>query len=160
MGRSVWTHSDAVETVFFEWNCGYCPKCECLTTTDGWECPECGGELEPDVDGAMMFDEEIDYIRDHIKERFPSFEKCDHWPERESHAIAENKLGMLVISEYCGLVSLGIVPTGECYYDEDTTGLARAWCEKYVAPWLRETYGSLRKVGTFSNGEAVYERRA
>lgn len=127
MGRSVWTHENAVVTVFYQLD-------------------DDGDEFSCD-----LWDCHVDDIQEAFKRKFPSMVDCDYWPERESHAIVENERCMVVISEYCGLISLGIVPL-------DDDGLAIYWTREHVAPFLRETYGELRKIGTMSNGEAVYER--
>jgi hypothetical protein len=161
MGRSVWTHSNAVETVFREINnChDYCAECD--VGVDGYECPKCGTSMydESGDTARYEFNDLVGDIRDLFKQQFPSMHDCDHWPERESHAIVENDHCMVVISEYCGLVSIGVVPTGyEGYYSPITTGIAANWAERFAAPYLRKQFGKLEKVGTMSNGESVYER--
>lgn len=160
MGRSVWTQSDSICDVF-RWldSGGYCEHCEMLTYAgDNNKCDECGAELAPDDDGDYSqseFDDFVYWVRDALSDKFPSFNKADSWPERESHCILENELAQIVISEYCGLVSLGVVPTGDTgYYQLD--GLARAWCMQNVVPFVRETWGELQRVATMSNGESVY----
>lgn len=157
MGRSVWTHSSAAATVF---TClepmHICPECENETTEP--EC--CGVFLDPDGEDARFeFECLVDNIREAFTSRFPSMAECDHWPERESHAIVENGQCMIVISEYCGLVSIGAVPLGEASYDCDTTGLARQWTEKNAVPVLQQ-FETLRNVGYFGNGEGVFRRVA
>ena len=82
---------------------------------------------------------------------------CNYWPEEESHAIVENELCMVVISEYCGLISLGVVALDASLYD-DLNALATHWTETNAAPFLRERYSELRKIGTASNGESFYEK--
>ncbi len=130
MGRSVWTHADAIETVFFVY-----------------------GSI---FESTFESDDLIEDIRETCKAKYPSFENADHWPERESHCIAENSLCQIVISEYCGLVSLGVVPNCDrCY--EDISGLAESWCRQYVAPFVRETWGRLEFVCSMSNGEAIFQ---
>lgn len=154
MGRSVWTHSDAIDTVFFDTPEDYfCLDCD--IAADGPECPECATELVNGADEAA-WDDLIEDIQFFLINRFPSFSKADRWPERESHCILDNYLCDIVISEYCGLVSLGVVPTGMDDYEENTTGLAHAWCEKNVVPFVYETWGQLQRLGTMSNGESVY----
>ncbi len=162
MSRSVWTHSDSIETVFSTLGYGgYCERCEMLTSaSDDNKCSECGDELSPDEHGDYQQDEFdclVEDIQQTLSAKFPAFEKADRWPERESHCILANDLCEIVISEYCGLVSLGVVPNVDCCY-EDISGLAVAWCEKNAAPFVRDTWGALRKIATMSNGESVFER--
>lgn len=159
MGRSVWTHRDSIENVYFHFTVGYCPKCEMQTDTFDFNCPECGGDLEPTDDWGDSWDWLVDDIRETLRGKFPSFQNADHWPEHESHCIAENSHCQIVISEYCGLVSLGVVPTGtwEAYY-KPPSAFSAAWAAKNVVPFLRKTWGELRKIGTASNGESFFER--
>lgn len=134
MSRSVWTHRDAIETVFFS--------------------------VESDIEDGDFDSDDWDFLVDSIREtltkKFPSFETADSWPERESHCILQNGLAQIVISEYCGLVSLGVIPR------DDSSGasanFATSWCEKNIAPFIRKTWGQLRRVATFSNGETIFER--
>ena len=133
MGRSVWTHSDAIETVFYPLDFD-----------------------EDDLSWGAWGDHVTD-IRETFKHKFPSMVDCDYWPENESHAIVENEHCMVVISEYCGLISLGVVPLNESYCC-GCNGLARYWTVKHAAPFLCKQYGTLRKVTTFSNGESFFER--
>lgn len=131
MGRSIWTHSDAIETVFYEAD-------------------------DDDFFGDLWTDTLYD-IRESFKLKFPSMCDCDYWPEKESHAIVENEHCMVVISEYCGLISLGVVALDASLY-EGLNALANYWTRTNVAPFLREQYSELRKIGTASNGESFYER--
>ncbi|KKL16608.1 hypothetical protein LCGC14_2493850 [marine sediment metagenome] len=127
MSRSVWTHSDAIETAFFMMEADGC--------IDDWE-------------------EWVQDVREEFKRKFPSMCTCDYWPEEESHAIVENGHCMVVISEYGGLVSLGVVVPNASFHN----AVATHWTETNAAPFLRKRYGELRKVGTMSNGESFFER--
>lgn len=117
MGRSVWTHSDAIETVFYP-----------LDFEEG--------------DFALgWFGDHITDIREAFKRKFPSMCNCDYWPEDESHAIVENEHCMVVISEYCGLISLGVVALDASHYNH-FNALARHWTRTNAAPFLRWYYGT------------------
>ncbi len=131
MGRSVMTASHAVASVFFS--------------------GEYGEEYE--------WQDEIDYVRSVIRERFPTFEDCDYWPDRgfyggEVHAILDNGHSYVTISNYCGLVAVCLVPKMH------TSNLAEPWCRRISNNWcerLNKAFNGLRKLGTFSNGECVFE---
>ena len=110
-----------------------------------------------DADGWGEFDEYLDDIRMVATERWPSFTDCDVWVGREDHAILENGLGYLGVSEYCGLVSVWFVAKESTYWFEARQDLARGFAEK-IAPSFHRMFGELRKLGTMSNGEGVYER--
>ena len=130
MGRSVWTHQDAIETVFYPLDFD-----EDDLSWGGWE-------------------DHKSEIREAFKRKFPSMCTCDYWPEEESHAIVENGHCMVVISEYGGLVSLGVVVPNASFHN----AVATHWTETNAAPFLREQYSELRKVATASNGESFFER--
>lgn len=135
MSRSVWTHADALETVFYQLD-------------------DDGDEFSCD-----LWDCHIEDIREAFKRKFPSMNDCDFWPEKESHAILENTFAKVVISEYAGLVSLAIVPNEfSSGWHDDVLALAHSWCVRNATPFLREHYGELEKIGTMSNGEAVYQQ--
>ncbi len=132
MGRSVWTPSNAYELVFFQHEC--------------------------DAEDPFEWDDLIDNIRYTMLDKFPSFSNADHWPERESRCIMENKVMRIQISEYCGLVSLAVVPIE---LDHDMTAVEKTLYDKLLedaAVLIRGTWGTLRKIGTFSNGESFFER--
>lgn len=110
-------------------------------------------ELQDELDWEMF----VEDIKEQIKSFAPSFTECDSWDGNETHIILENELAEIGIAEYCGLVSVSIRPKeSEGYYDEyDKTGLAENFIER-IKPKF-EKLGNLTKVGTFSNGEAIFE---
>lgn len=97
-----------------------------------------------------------------LSNNWPSFTPCNEWLEREVHAIAENDFAYVAISEYCGLTSISLVSKSQNVgfnYNNDLTGMADHWCSQ-IANKFFEQFSALRKVATFSNGEAVYEQVA
>lgn len=133
MSRSIWTHSDAIETVFYPL------------------------DLDEDDLSYGAWGDHICGIQEAFKRKFPSMCKCDYWPEKESNAIVENEHCMVVISDYCGLISLGVVALDASLY-EGLNALANYWTQTNAAPFLCKQYSELRKVATFSNGESIYEQ--
>jgi hypothetical protein len=96
----------------------------------------------------------IEDVRDCIQEKYSSFHECDRWDSNEVHVILENRFAYVTISEYCGLVSVCLVP-------KDNEPLAESWCYNINQRWslrLNKRFGGLRKIGTASNGEAFFER--
>src|SRR5512142_214579 len=87
-------------------------------------------------------------IRNAAQERWPSLRECDHWLDREDHAILENRFAYVGVSEYCGLASLWIVVKGDPY-DDRIAALAGAWVAK-IAKKFDALFGELVHVGTFS----------
>lgn len=131
MARSVGVHSDAVATVY--------------TTFKG----------EDEFDWWSF----IDDLRSIIGEKYKSFYNEDDWVDHEGHIILRNGHADVVVYEYCGLVSINLVPRESYYQNEDN--LARAWCEQVADGFhklLDDSFQTYRLVGRFSNGEAIYER--
>lgn len=84
------------------------------------------------------------------------------WDGRETQIIAENNLCEIGLSEYCGLVSVSIRVIQDDYVWKYEP-LAVRWIHQMwpkIEAKMLERYGSsmLRKVGSFSNGEGVYEQ--
>lgn len=92
----------------------------------------------------------IENILEKFLTKYPSLYKSDCWLNRESRALLENDFAYIGISEYCGCASLWIV------VKEQYPNLAYNWADN-AADTLKE-FADLVKVGTFSNGESVYER--
>lgn len=132
MARNVGVHNDAVVTVYMPF------------------------EGEDAFDWAMF----IDDLKRIISERYKSFYDEDDWADREGRIILRNSHAEVVVYEYCGLVSVNLVPR-ETYDFPNEDNLARAWCEQVADNFrklLDDSYQTYRLVGRFSNGEAVYER--
>ena len=110
------------------------------------------------------FGEFLGNIQDYARELWPSFQPCDTWLGREDHAILENSLCYLGVSEYGGLASIWLVPkaySSSWLWGTDTYiyPLALNWIAR-IAPKFHEAFGQYRRIATFSNGESVYERIA
>jgi hypothetical protein len=99
----------------------------------------------------------ISDFRSEVKRLFPSATNCDEWiggGRSEDHAVMENGHAYFGVSEYCGMVSYWVVAKPDYY--GDISPLAEAWIAK-IAPRFTNSFGTLRKVGVFSNGGGVYE---
>lgn len=175
MGRSVSYRSGAAEVLYF-----YLPSIDDLREQRAEQAEDFGEDPE-DVRGwsdeafyddlHWLYEDAVDSIRNGLSERFPSFEEDDAWPEREVRTIAGNSMTDIDISEYCGLVSVSITPRNKCEYCWRPCGcdpqhyLATSWTNRMVERIAETIYEvvslePLRKIGTFSNGESVYERVA
>lgn len=133
MGRSVAVPGNAAATVFIDVS-GY--------DSDTWD------DFIEDLQGV-------------IQEKYPSFTQTDRWVGRETRAILHNTYALIVVSEYMGLASVSIGPAGE----HGLSHLSQTWCNRVASAWrkhLHKRYAGtvLRHLGTFSNGEGVYERVA
>lgn len=128
MGRSVSTHRDAVAKVF----------------------------IEHGVDNQEDWHGFVDEVRSVVTRRFPSMSEAGRrWSGREDRIILENGVAEVSISDYCGLASVCLAPL------RPGDPLCDGWCALVAANFeaeLNRAFGGLRRVGFFSNGEAVYER--
>lgn len=123
--------------------------------------------IEPDNDADER--DWYDFIANltcSIRGAFPTLQECDKWHDREDHVMLENGFIEVGVSEYCGLVSVWAIPQE---VEEDKLDLRER--AEYAATMGRigdvivkalRDLGQpvLRKVGSFSNGEGVYERIA
>lgn len=93
----------------------------------------------------------IEEFEEEARLLWPSFRKCNIWLDREDHAILENNHTYFGVSEYCGLVAFWLVPK-----DEDDP-LAWRWISQ-IEKKFNKTFGTLSKIGCFSNGECIFEK--
>lgn len=141
MGRSVSYLSNAVRVNYFPW-----PMCK-LQDEDG-----------NDTDIEQYEDEDlvVENIQDYFISKDSSLMRTSRWDGRESRIILEGNGVEIGLSEYCGLASLSVRVEESDYMDEDDNKKAMSWIEKN---WenISKPWSQYKKVGTFSNGEGVYE---
>lgn len=106
-----------------------------------------------DIYDELDWEDALYDYRETLRNIFPSVTLCGRWIGREDHVVAENGHAEFGISEYGGLVSYWMVAKD----DGDNPGLSEAWARNSAATFEAHT-GSLRKVGSFSNGGGVYAR--
>jgi hypothetical protein len=119
-----------------------------------------------DDDYQWEWDDMVRDIQYSLKQSYPSLEDSDRWCDREGHVILENKVIDVVLSEYCGLCSLSLVPKDEPEYTWKPlaeANFAEAWATKVANGFRRVLHDDCgldlyNRVGRFSNGESVYER--
>ncbi len=92
-----------------------------------------------------------------LQTAFPSLNDADGWIGREDHIVLDNGHCQITISEYCGLVAVSLVPL-EAEYDSEAglDNLHLHWCGQ-ISNKFTSLLGEFNKIGTFSNGEAVFE---
>lgn len=119
--------------------------------------------LREDLDG-FEYEDLKDWIRSTSQDKWKSFEECETWLGREDLAVLENNFSYIGLTTYCGLVAIWLVSKAEeldsCSYYSDCqkmANLADHWCGQ-IAPKFERLFSELKKVGTFSNGESVFER--
>jgi hypothetical protein len=136
MGRSVDYLRGARRIAYFDW-----PK---------WETEE--GEFEYE---AHVF--VVDDIRENIKAELPEFGNEQKWDGRETSIILSGYGTEIGLSEYCGVCSLSIRVNTDEVEGEDIEKVEK-WIDENWAKVSR-FYDEYVKVGTFSNGEGVFESK-
>lgn len=114
-------------------------------------------EYTEDPDDSWLWNDYINDVIARAKKAFPSLRGCERWVGREDHAVLENTFAYFGLSEYCGLVCIWMVLKDHGDYVRELR-CAEHWAEQVKAKF-EKTFGTLRKVGTFSNGEAVFEKK-
>ena len=104
----------------------------------------------------------VESLQETVRFEWPSFTDCDKWIGREDHALAENSLCYIGVSEYCGCAAIWIASKKEellssDYGPQPEANLCDGFIEK-IRPKFEKRFGEFVKVATFSNGEAVYEK--
>lgn len=103
-------------------------------------------DIEDEFDWTYIVEDYVDVLlRD-----YPSVGTDSGWIGREDRVVASNRHARFGISEYCGLVAYWVLP-------EEDSNIASHWVDQ-IADRFTNAFSSLRKVGTFSNGEAVFEK--
>lgn len=98
----------------------------------------------------------LEEIADHARSMWPSFDPCDTWLDREDHAILENGLCYFGVSEYGGVAAIWLVPKEYRRFETQYVAPLALNFIAQIAPRFHRAFGQYRKIGTFSNGEAIY----
>lgn len=122
MGRSVMVPGDAIATVY----------------------------VHVEIEDPLAWDDFVDNLRDEISARYPTMKTVKRWAGRETAVILESEWGCVAVCEYCGLVSINLVPK---------PGNRRAF--KVRDAWHRfvsKRWGGMTSLGFASNGEQFFVR--
>jgi hypothetical protein len=143
MGRSVDYLNNAERVNYFQW-----PTL--------WVYDE---DTDQDVETDEYWDasDVISDIQEYITDKYPGFDPCSRWDGRETHIILEGYGTEIGLSEYCGLATLSI-RVDQSVEDEAEETRIRNWIHEN---WdqASEHWNQYRKIGTFSNGESIYETK-
>lgn len=112
-----------------------------------------------DDDDSDDFQWQLEDFAAAICKAFPSASKHDEWVDREDHSVACNSFAHFGVSEYCGLVSMWVLPIDDDY--ATSNGLRDRWIDS-IGPRFAKIAGqcfgaSLRRMGSASNGEAFFQ---
>ena len=150
MGRSVDYLNNAERVNYFQW-----PTL--------WVYDE---DTDTDVETDELWDatDVIEDIVETITSNYPGFDRCKRWDGRETQIILEGYGLEIGLSEYCGLATLSVRVDQSVLDYCDTDEEADAEYQKCIA-WINENWdeaakhwNQYAKIGTFSNGEGVYEK--
>ena len=118
--------------------------------------------FEPDEEDDWEWEFEclIEDIAATVRGVFPSFELHEGWRGREDRILLRNAYADLGLSNYGGLAAIWIAERDDGrYWDFDAetprSGRAQYWLSLVEARFLK-LFSRYRRVGRFSNGEAVY----
>lgn len=116
---------------------------------------------EDSEDYPYEWDDYADNIFGILQEVATSFELPgkQEWHDRDVRKIAENRLCSVWISSYGNVVSLSFVPEEEGWSrNVNIRGLAERWIRQITPKIQARLPNSLNKIGSFSNGEEVFEK--
>lgn len=113
--------------------------------------------IEVGEDETLEYESEAEVILDiqeTIINEYPEFIRSDVWVGREDHVILEGYGVQIGLSAYGTLASLSV--RVDPNLDEQEEDAARTWIKEH---WENASkyYDQFRKIGTFSNGESIYE---
>lgn len=106
-----------------------------------------------DADAQEQWDDIVSGIKCVLRYRYRSLNEIDRWVGREDHAVLENDLVVIGISEYVGTISIWALPK---------SGIGETWARNIVVGaqhMLAPLFGGelMRRIATFDNGEAVFQ---
>jgi gamma-glutamylcysteine synthetase len=151
MGRSVDYLNRATNVAYFQW-----PTLWIYNEETGID-----EESDQYEDGYIV----TENIQESIISDFPEYEYSKKWDGRETSIILTGYRTEIGLSEYCGLATLSIrIDENELDYSNYDENEYNQQYDKIEA-WINENwakisqgYNQYNKIGTFSNGESVYEK--
>ena len=115
-------------------------------------------------DDQLLYEDFVDNLKTLLQEAFPSLEPVTKWLGREDKALLSNSYAYFGISTYCGLVAVWVAErdkgwnTSNAWYsmrDRWINSINRKFTKTVGKSWGTP----LNKVGTFSNGEACFQKK-
>ena len=116
---------------------------------------------DDEFENECLWDDLEQNLKYEIETRFSSIgrvTKQTPYPYRENRIILENDFVCVSMSEYCGRSAVSVYVNPDCEIPE----LAEYWIKRSYYPAIREIVKQnmvvLNRVGTFSNGCAVFRK--
>lgn len=116
----------------------------------------------PDDDDAyddFYWEDFKENVQSTLEELFPSLERVDEWDSNEVRILARNRVAEFGLSAYGNVACLGVRPVHDDY-DERTATLGTHWIDQIQPRLVKEMnkrFDTLRLLGSFSNGEQLFE---
>lgn len=101
------------------------------------------------------WDDIVEHFRASVLRHYPSTWAADKWIGRENRVVAMNAHACFGLSEYCGCIAYWVVLRKDIPMGEE--GLAQGWFNQ-IETKFEQRFATLTRLGTFSNGEAIYQR--
>ena len=151
MSRSVSTHDHAIATVYLD------ASGVLDSEASEWAWYDFIDDLRDVLTGSANVDSGL-LINKKPFTGFEGYECASRWSGRENKVILEGELTEISISEYNHLVAVCLAPLNP---DEPSHRHACEHAAPYFNALLKAAYPKsfLKKIGTFSNGESIYERQ-
>lgn len=111
-----------------------------------------------DSEDDYAFSDFFENVKAEMQDKYPSLDTCERWDGDETRIFLESSLVEIGISEYCGLISISVRANE---YSGANESLAENWInktEKGIQKICANYSETLKKVGTFYNGESLYEK--
>lgn len=121
-------------------------------------------DIECDEDRDFKYEWQCEGLREKAAAAFPSLVSHDGWRGREDRILLRNAYADFGVSIYCGLVAVWIVERDDgAYWDADgrtaRSPRAQRWLAQ-IATRFDRLFGDYDCLGSMSNGEAVFRKRA
>lgn len=110
-----------------------------------------------DTEDEFEFEDLVENLKYELKGKYKSLSICENeWEDNETKIILDSTLVQIGVSEYCGLVSISIRPKDNEHYHLGERWINQNWSN------IRSCIGGycelLNRLGTFSNGEGVFQK--
>ena len=117
---------------------------------------------EDEDDPGWAYEYLVEDVLSSVRSAFPSLQRHEGWRGREDGILLRNAFADCGISTYCGLAAIWLVELDDGAYWERSPQQRRS---DFAQRWITQVsdrfvglFGDLCLVGSFSSGEAIYER--
>lgn len=101
----------------------------------------------------------IERLEELLNDKYKSFWSVEEWTHNEAKMILKNCFANIQVCSYNDLVSVSLCLNAT--NDDQEDALAKNWIERISKGFnelIKQNFGKLNKLGTFSNGCGVYKK--